>query len=350
MTKERGNSRKGRNIKGAAWKGNVWKKEIWKKEIWKYLFMILLCLTANVTSVYARPGAVQEPGTDDLLYLTRKLEQAEVPETPEETYWDRKGNQFELERYEVKEIPEHMADRHMEKQVVYPAVEGAEGFPQSIGVQEELSGGPADGELFIRDARITKEEWQDGFEAPVLFHAYGADEYQAGSIVIDGSDVLASAVSAQEEILGIMGLSAGEYRILSMEWAGEPFEDDEGQMCRQAMARGQKLVRDYEVTYEGTVSLKEPVSYELEMVYRPVRPSQIWVDEEQPDVYETDQGPGTARPSRESPLWYWVRSGFVITVGAGLVGIGVGILILSAGWLKKRRRERQERCLPEIHG
>ena len=85
MTKERGNSRKGRNIKGAAWKGNVW-----KKEIWKYLFMILLCLTANVTSVYARPGAVQEPGTDDLLYLTRKLEQAEVTETPEETYWDRK--------------------------------------------------------------------------------------------------------------------------------------------------------------------------------------------------------------------------------------------------------------------
>ena len=88
MTKERGNSRKGRNIKGAAWKGNVW-----KKEIWKYLFMILLCLTANVTSVYARPGAVQEPGTDDLLYLTRKLEQAEVPETPEETYWDRTGRQ-----------------------------------------------------------------------------------------------------------------------------------------------------------------------------------------------------------------------------------------------------------------
>ena len=98
-------------------------------------------------------------------------------------------------------------------------------------------------------------------------------------MVIDGSDVLASAVSVQEEILGIMGLSAGEYRILSMEWAGEPFEDDEGQMCRQAMARGQKLVRDYEVTYEGTVSLKA-VSYT------------------HLDVYKRQAGPCTRSPGR----------------------------------------------------
>lgn len=33
-------------------------------------------------------------------------------------------------------------------------------------------------------------------------------------------------------------------------------------------------------------------------------------------------------------LWYWVRSGFVITVGAGLIGIGVGLLALLAVWYR----------------
>ena len=73
----------------------------------------------------------------------------------------------------------------------------------------------------------------------------------------------------------------------------------------------------------------EPVSYEMEIAYRPVSPSRVWADEETP-------GTGTGTPVRDpSPageeglLWYWVRSGFIITVGAGLVGICAGILALA---------------------
>ena len=46
------------------------------------------------------------------------------------------------------------------------------------------------------------------------------------------------------KLLEFMGLSPMEYRILYADWSGEPYEDEEGRMCRQAMVRGQKLLRD----------------------------------------------------------------------------------------------------------
>lgn len=305
---------------------------------------VFICVALHAGLIQADAGMLKEPET---FHMTRKL-QADQPEEPEETYWDRDGNQYALESWEMKEIPEHMASRNMEKQIVYAGVEGAEGLPESISVTEEISGVPAGGKLYIRDSRTVKEEWLDGFETPVVFHSYGADEYQVGTLAINGEDVLSGAVAVQEELLGIMGLSPDEYRILSMEWAGEAFVDDEGQMCRQASAAGQKLVRDVAVTYEGEVSYMEPVSYEMEMVYRPVLPSDIQVEDPLPAVQVREPEPVPAK--EESTLWYWVRSGFVITVGAGLIGIGIGILILAASWLGQRRKERQGRYLPQIKG
>lgn len=270
-----------------------------------------------------------------------------VPDIPPESYWDRNGREYVLDHYEVKEIPGHMVGRVLEKQVVYSDVEGAEGLPESISVTEEVSGIPAEGELYIRDSRIVREEWRDGFQAPVLFHSYGADEYQTGSLVISGEDVLVSAVESQEGILEVMGLSPQQYRIHSMAWDGEAFEDEDGQLCRRAMAEGQKLVRDYEITYEGEVAYMEPVSYEMEMAYRPVLPSRVWLDEEGTDTVAGEVAQELSTTGEGGPLWYWVRSGFVITVGAGLIGICAGVLALAVSWLRQRKKEQDRKYLPD---
>ena len=206
--------------------------------------------------------------------------------------------------------------------MVYTGVEGAEEIPGSISLKEDVSGSQAEGTLFLRKSRIVREEWQDGFTAPVTFHAYGADEYHGGSLVIPGDAVLETCVSMGGQLLAFMGLSPLEYRILSADWYGESYEDEEGRMCRQAMVWGQKLLRDYEAEYEGEVSWIKPETQELDI-----------------------QGEGP-----EGSLWYWVRSGFVITVGAGLIGIGVGLLALLAVWYRQNRREHRRRCLPRIKG
>ena len=182
--------------------------------------------------------------------------------------------------------------------------------------------------------------------SPMLITFLGFGAYEAVGIAL-ASDVLASAVESQKGLLEVMGLSPQQYRIHSMVWEGEAFEDEEGQLCRRAMAKGQKLVRDYEITYEGEVEYMEPVSYEMEIAYRPVSPSRVWVDEETP-------GTGTGTPVRDpSPageeglLWYWVRSGFIITVGAGLVGICAGILALAVSWIRQKKRGQEQKYLPD---
>lgn len=357
----------------------------WRKILGKYgrtgmVLAVFICVIVNtvVLQIHAQEGAwaqesqtaqrgqeVSSESDGEILRMTRKLkmdqaavgqdavnqaaeEQLAKLEEPPETYWDRDGKQYVLESWDVKEIPGHMVSRGLEKQVVYTAVEGAEGLPESISVTEEVSGAPAEGELYIRDSRTVRQEWQDGFSAPVVFHSYGADEFQVGGVVIGGADVLSQAVYAQEELLSVMGLSPDEYRISSMQWDGETFADSEGQMCRQAMATGQKLVRDIEITYGGEVSFMEPESYEMEMVYRPVPASVLYVEEE--TVSGQVQASETVPVSEENSLWYWVRSGFVITVGAGLIGIGVGVIILIVSWLHRRRWERRQRILPQIKG
>lgn len=286
-------------------------------------------------------------GSQEALHITRKLEpgQEQAAAKPSETYWDRDGREYRLDRWEMVTVPGHRMNRRLERQVVYAGVEGAEGLPESIAVEEEVSGIPAEGNLTIRHSRVLGESWKDGFAAPVTFHSYGAEEYRAGSLVVQGEDVLGTSVAMGGELLAVMGLSPMEYRILSMEWAGEPYEDQDGLLCRQALAIGQKLLRDYEITYEGEVSWMEPDTFQLEMTYRPAVPVR--------ELTETDvtvEEPAAGTQTEEDTLWYWVRSGFIITVGAGLIGIAVGLLTLLVLWYRQNRRIRRSRYLPQIKG
>ena len=197
--------------------------------------------------------------------ITRNVEPAEDGEfqEPPDRYWDGDGKEYRLDYWEILTIPGQDASRHLERKMVYTGVEGAEGIPGSISLKEDVSGSQAEGTLFLRESRIVREEWKDGFTAPVTFHAYGADEYHGGSLVIPGDAVLETCVSMGGKLLEFMGLSPMEYRILYADWSGEPYEDEEGRMCRQAMVRGQKLLRDYEAAYEGEVSWTQPETYAL---------------------------------------------------------------------------------------
>lgn len=91
----------------------------------------------------------------------------------------------------------------------------------------------------------------------------------------------------------------------------------------------------------------EPDSYELEMRYHPVAVAGMTADDEAA-VPAPNPAPGPL--TQESPLWYWVRSGFVITVGAGLVGIGAGLFMLLASWIMQERRRGKKKYLPDMKG
>ena len=293
-----------------------------------------------------KPAAGGHYGAE--LRITRTAETAEDGEIqkPPERHWDGDGKEYLLDYWETVTVPGQYVSRSMERKIVYNGVEGAEGIPVSIFLEEDVSGSPAEGTLFLRESRIIGEEWQEGFLAPVTFHAYGADEYHGGSLVIPGDAVLETCVSMGGQLLEFMDLSPLDYRILTADWSGESYEDEAGRVCRQAIVSGQKLLRDYEAVYEGEVGWTEPGSQELEMVYRPVS----LVSQAASPAADHVPAPEPQDEGREGNLWYWVRSGFVITVGAGLLGITVGLLALLAVWYRQNRREHRRRCLPRIKG
>lgn len=140
--------------------------------------------------------------------ITRNVEPAEDGEfqEPPDRYWDGDGKEYRLDYWEILTIPGQDASRHLERKMVYTGVEGAEGIPGSISLKEDVSGSQAEGTLFLRESRIVREEWKDGFTAPVTFHAYGADEYHGGSLVIPGDAVLETCVSMGGKLLEFMGL------------------------------------------------------------------------------------------------------------------------------------------------
>lgn len=287
------------------------------------------------------------------LYITKRLyaEDLESLEAPSEDYQTEDGGEYELSRWEVKEIPGEAVCKTMERQVVYAGVEGAEELPESITVTEEMTGVPAEGELYIQRTKVLNEAWRDGFAAPVTVHSYGADEYEVGKMILTGDDILSYTEALKEELLSLLGLSQSDYRIHTIEWAGEPYMDETGQLCRPALASGQKLLKDYEITYEGEVSWTEPVTYELNMVYQSVMPPPPPVNTAETIPASGPESELALVPSsEESPLWYWVRSGFVITVAAGLIGILVGMALLLMIRNRERREKRGERYLPEFKG
>lgn len=84
----------------------------------------------------------------------------------------------------------------------------------------------------------TGEEWRESTR-PVTFYSYGADEYELGGIKFQ-EDILDSALAEQELLLGEMGFRPRAYHITSMDWDGESFMDETGQVCRWGIvARGE---------------------------------------------------------------------------------------------------------------
>lgn len=101
--------------------------------------------------------------------------------------------------------------------------------------------------------------WRDDFSFPITFYEYGAGEYQLGEIMvkeselIDFSELTELAQQYGTELLSSMGLSEEEYEVEEIGWAGMPYENEDGIVCRDAVARGSRLLRDYQVMYEGNV-------------------------------------------------------------------------------------------------
>ena len=248
------------------------------------------------------------------------------------------------------------------REVTYEAVEDEAALPEEIMVSV-LDG--HDGELVPCQAVGWVEEaayWQDDFSFPITFYEYGAGAYQLGEITVKKTDLedpeqlTELAEQYGTELLQSMGLSAEEYEVKEIVWTGTPYEKEDGIVCRDAMAYGNRLLRDWRVQYEGFV---EPERWQelkrggadgelKEEQQEETVPETIKAVTETPEkVSEAEREEAKEQPahgkSRLQEYLEKVTRILLVAVGIGVVFFLGGLLVLALLWIGRKLREAIDR-------
>ena len=121
----------------------------------------------------------------------------------------------------------------------------------------------------IASQEFSEERWEDNFSFTVTFHEYGIDGYWLGDQVFVLDEENLDFTGYEELLLSLIEAEPENYRIHNAEWTGEPYEDSEGIICRDAVVSGEKLVRDCVITYRGTAVFEEELGVRYLASYKP---------------------------------------------------------------------------------
>lgn len=241
-------------------------------------------------------------------------------------------------------------DTKVRREVLYEAIEGEAALPSVIDVSI-LAGNEE--EVVPCQAVEQLEEslyWQDDFSFPLMFYEYGADAYQMGDVVLDGENLSELVRQYGEELLQDMGLSPEDYEVTELSWAGEPYVNEDGITCRDAVGRGSRLLRDYRVVYEGYVDpqrwkeLKAAVQgEELELAPEVSemetetleKPTEVRIETEKEVEAEPETKP---EKSRLREFLEKVTKILLIAVGIGVIFFLGGLLVLALLWVVRKVR------------
>lgn len=218
----------------------------------------------------------------------------------------------------------------VEQQVVVEGVESGLGVPEEIlveyeGIKEYVP---------VKSARVLREYWTGDFEFPVLFYVYDAEYYELGEYRIPRRDDDPGLEGYEDGLLKALGLEEEDYVIGKVTWSGEAYENEEGILCRDAVARGRKRLRDYEVVYGMEMEPEASVVYPEEM--------QVMVDAPEKVVRVTGAVDGEDAGNRD--FWPILKRVTVVTVAAGLVLLLLLLVLLLCmklvKWYRDRKREK----------
>lgn len=189
--------------------------------------------------------------------------------------------------------------------------------------------------------------WDNEFSFSVTVSEYDSDGFLLGETEVPADSDLGLY---GEEFLRYLELPEDCYKVETVEWDGECYEQD-GVLCRNAVASGVKLMRNVEVKYGGQVRTPEVHGRRYVGIYEEitVEPEEEETKEEpggeeQEPIHETKDD--AHEPSQEAgfiqKVLYWMKNHLiVVTLGAGffLVFFLAGMLL----WLLHRENKRKSR-------
>lgn len=189
------------------------------------------------------------------------------------------------------------------REVTYEDVEYAADIPQEI--EAEVRDGTQDttAVCHLEEVQELESRWVDGFSFPLTFHMYDADVFELGDLEIRKNEEGLQIDGYEEAFLELAGLSPEDYRITKAHWSGSPYTDEDGELCRDAVATGQKRVHTYRAVYSGTaVFAGKPADMDSEdpVIEETVLPAEETADMPAEPVFEERITESVAEPETEA--------------------------------------------------
>ena len=176
------------------------------------------------------------------------LEDEEVEEPPE--CFEQNGKQYQRLSLGLKQttIPGTLTYTSSTRSY---ELEGWQEAPETIILilQDDATGISFEREITRKGVVEQGLRWDENFSFPVTVYGYGADRFYLGETEIPAG---ADLTGYGDLLLEYLGLSEDCYQVDRVEWIGEPYEQ-EGSLCRDAMAYGEKLIRLVDVVYGGQI-------------------------------------------------------------------------------------------------
>lgn len=203
---------------------------------------------------------------------------------------ERGGKEYQLVSTKIEPAVKEGTKTYASAVVPY-VLEGRQEPPEKAVVTliDDATGGEYERELPMLEAAEKDSFWDSEFSFSVTVSGYDSDGFLLGETEIPaGSDL----VLYGKELLKYLGLPEDCYKVEAVEWDGECYEQD-GILCRNAIASGVKRMRNVEVKYGGQVQTPEVQGRKYVGIYEEItavteekETQEEQKEEEQADIYE----------------------------------------------------------------
>ena len=306
--------------------------------LWVGVILLQMAVVGNMEVHAQEPdGAVQEEQEDRMVVLSEIYQRREDCPLPGSVHVAEDGTKYPLLSWEIECIQVPVQRRAVKTEGICGPLEGISQIPESIMVTAWEGEWKTEASCRLKEMISVKEEWQEDFSFPVTFHRYDAEVYRLGDRMIPGNKESPWFKGCEELLLQEIGVSPEEYQVTEVRWNGEPYEDENGELCRDAKAFGRKLVRDYRLVYEGTAEFPAHEAWRTAAVYGIREGDGVKEAEEtirEDVVVSIEEAPSAAGAfSAAARLWERITQTLLLTIGLGAVLFFAGLLILAALWL-----------------
>lgn len=318
----------------------LWVRRKKKKNLQALLFLLFFLpamLSAGINSSAAENSERTPEGA-----LIRLFPAEETP-MPPSSYVDEEGREYQLDSCRLTEQTLLEKRETVREFCTYEGLESRDQVPariQALPRKEDNRTGT--GQLMIQAATEIGQYWTEGFQVPIIFGDYGAQQYDFQGAAVPQGNELPYLLENQQLILDEIGCDPGRYQIDQIIWTGEPYAE-QGVLCRNALAKGRKMLSDYLVEYAGQITYPKTAREQWEAVYLPAAepvysrgelPAQAEGQEALlPEPVDAGQPIFREEPFRE--LWRRIRTAAVFTVSVtAFIPIFLYLLV------RRRKRDR----------